>query len=121
MVDLEPHLLGSLGLSRCCLAWKLFPGADGHRTPDDAAFGLLAPAKQPSVHFLVQNNTSVLIPCESDDTARFGRARTAWEKELRDPDDVFIEAEERRREFARQAKKLAAKRSTTNALAIYSQ
>jgi integrase len=42
---------------------------------------------------------------ESDDTARFGKARTAREKELRDPDGVFIEAEERRRELARQAKK----------------
>ncbi len=52
----------------------------------------------------------VMDRVESDDMARFGKARTAWEKELRDPDDVFIEAEERRRELARQAKKLAAKR-----------
>jgi len=29
----------------------------------------------------------------------------AREKELRDPDDVFIHAEERRRELARQGKK----------------
>jgi hypothetical protein len=36
----------------------------------------------------------VMDRVESDDTARFGKARTAWEKELRDPDDVFIEAEE---------------------------
>ena len=31
--------------------------------------------------------------------------RVAREKELRDPDDVFIHAEERRRELARQGKK----------------
>jgi hypothetical protein len=48
---------------------------------------------------------------ESDDTARFGRARSAREKELRDPDDVFIEAEERRRELARQAKRRGVKRT----------
>jgi hypothetical protein len=42
---------------------------------------------------------------ESDDLARFGKARTAREKELRDPDDVFIEAEARRQELARQGKK----------------
>jgi hypothetical protein len=42
---------------------------------------------------------------ESDDTARFGKVRTAREKELRDPDDVFIEAEARRQELARQRKK----------------
>ena len=57
----------------------------------------------------------VMDRVESDDTARFGKARTAWEKELRDPDDVFIEAEERRRELARQAKKLAAKRKKRSA------
>jgi hypothetical protein len=36
---------------------------------------------------------------ESGD-ARFGKARTARKKELRDPDDVFIEAEARRQELA---------------------
>jgi hypothetical protein len=52
---------------------------------------------------------------ESDDTARFGKARTAREEELRDPDDVFIEAEERRRELARQAKRREAKRKKRTA------
>jgi hypothetical protein len=42
---------------------------------------------------------------------RFGKARTAREKELRDPDDVFIEAEERRKEIARQ-RKLRSSRKT---------
>ena len=48
--------------------------------------------------------TGILASIESDDMFRFGKARTAREKELRDPDDVFIEAEERRREIARQRK-----------------
>ena len=36
--------------------------------------------------------------------------RSAREKELRDPDDVFIHAEERRQELARQRKKRRARR-----------
>jgi hypothetical protein len=42
---------------------------------------------------------------ELGDMARFGKARIAREKELRDPDDVFIHAEERRKELARQHKR----------------
>ena len=42
---------------------------------------------------------------ELRDMHRFGKARMAREKELRDPDDVFIHAEERRKELARQGKK----------------
>lgn len=49
--------------------------------------------------------TSILETVESDDHARFGKVTHAWEKELRDPDDVFIHAEERRRALARQGKK----------------
>ena len=41
---------------------------------------------------------------ELDDWGRFGKIRQAEEKRLRDPDDVFIHAEERRREVARQGK-----------------
>lgn len=47
----------------------------------------------------------ILESVESDDMFRFGKARITREKELRDPDDVFIHAEERRRELARQGKK----------------
>jgi hypothetical protein len=39
---------------------------------------------------------------ETDDRNRFGRIRDARDKELRDPDDVFIHAEERRKELAKQ-------------------
>ena len=42
---------------------------------------------------------------ELDDWARFGKVRQAEEKRLRDPDDVFIQAEERRKELAKQKKK----------------
>jgi hypothetical protein len=42
---------------------------------------------------------------ELDDWNRFGKARDAREKELRDPDDVFIHAKERRKELAKQRKK----------------
>jgi hypothetical protein len=42
---------------------------------------------------------------EFDDWARFGKIRQAEEKRLKDPDDVFIHAEERRRELRKKAKK----------------
>ena len=47
---------------------------------------------------------STMDEIESRDQFRFGKVRLAREKELRDPDDVFIHAEERRRELARQGK-----------------
>ena len=42
---------------------------------------------------------------ELDDWNRFGKVRQARDKELRDPDDVFIQAEERKKELAKQRKK----------------
>jgi hypothetical protein len=42
---------------------------------------------------------------ELDDWGRFGKIRQAEEKRLRDPDDVFIHAEERRKELAQKRKK----------------
>jgi hypothetical protein len=42
---------------------------------------------------------------EQDDLNRFGRIRDARDKELRDPDDVFIHAKERRKELAKQQHK----------------
>ena len=39
---------------------------------------------------------------ELDDWGRYGKARQKWEKHVRDPDDVFIHAEERRRKLAKQ-------------------
>jgi hypothetical protein len=42
---------------------------------------------------------------ELDDWGRYGKARDKYEKHLRDPDDVFIHAEERRKQLAKQRKK----------------
>jgi hypothetical protein len=47
----------------------------------------------------------ILHGIESDDLNRFGKIRDARDKELRDPDDVFIHAKERRKELAQQRKK----------------
>src|SRR5258708_4753161 len=53
-------------------------------------------------------NTGLLDSFESvenDDCGHFGKVRIALEKRLRDPDDVFIQAEERRKQLAKQGKK----------------
>ena len=42
---------------------------------------------------------------ELDDWGRFGKMRQAEEKRLRDPDDVFIHAEERRQELRKKRRK----------------
>ena len=42
---------------------------------------------------------------ELDDWGRFGKIRQAQEERLRDPDDVFIHAEERRKQLAKERKK----------------
>lgn len=42
---------------------------------------------------------------EFDDRGRFGKIRQAEEKRLRDPNDVFIQADERRRELRKKSKK----------------
>ena len=47
----------------------------------------------------------IVTSIEHDDLNRFGRIRDARDKELRDPDDVFIHAEERRKELAKQQRK----------------
>jgi hypothetical protein len=53
-------------------------------------------------------NATLLAPLESveqDDWGTFGRVRIAMEKRLRDPDDVFIHAEKRRKQLAKEGKK----------------
>jgi len=42
---------------------------------------------------------------ELDDWNRYGKVRDARDKELRDPDDVFIHAKERKKQLAKQRKK----------------
>lgn len=53
------------------------------------------------------NNTllDVMHREELDDWGRFGKVRAAYEKELKDPDDVFLEAEERRQELAKKSRR----------------
>jgi hypothetical protein len=52
-----------------------------------------------------QEFLSDLHDLELEDWAEYGKARQRWEKHLRDPDDVFIQAEERRKQLAKQGKK----------------
>jgi biopolymer transport protein ExbB/TolQ len=56
----------------------------------------LAQELQADINFELLENIEQI---EMDDWARFGKVSAAREKELRDPDDVFIAAEERRREL----------------------
>jgi len=42
---------------------------------------------------------------ELDDWNRYGKARQRWEKHLRDPDDVLLQAEKRKKQLAKQRKK----------------
>jgi hypothetical protein len=42
---------------------------------------------------------------ELDDWGRYGKVRQRWEKEIRDPDDVLLQAEERKKQLATQRKK----------------
>lgn len=53
-----------------------------------------------------EDAAGVINEAELRDMHRFGKVRVAREKELRDPDDVFIHAEERRKEIARQGGKM---------------
>ena len=62
-----------------------------------------------------QDVVETLDGIESHDMFRFGKVRSAREKELRDPDDVFIHAEERRQELARQSKKHRARSNKKDA------
>ena len=52
-----------------------------------------------------QGFLETLNAIELDDWNRFGKVRQKWEKYIGDPDDVFIHAEERRKELAKQRKK----------------
>jgi hypothetical protein len=42
---------------------------------------------------------------ELDDWGRYGKARDKYEKHLRDPDDVFIHAKERKKQLAKHRKR----------------
>lgn len=49
---------------------------------------------------------SRLSDVEDHDWYRYGKVRHAWEKYLKDPDDVFIEANRRVEQLRRQGKKI---------------
>ena len=51
-----------------------------------------------------QEFLEALHQLELDDWGRYGKARDKYEKYLRDPDDVFIHAEERKKQLAKQRK-----------------
>ena len=67
---------------------------------------LLSPAPREKCFLLtfpfIEPALDSLQPIEMEDSARFERIRAAREKELRDPNDVFLQAEERRQELKRQ-------------------
>lgn len=52
-----------------------------------------------------QELLEILHGAELRDWSLYGKVRQAREKELQDPDDVFIHAEERRKELAKRGKK----------------
>ena len=52
-----------------------------------------------------QEFLSDLHQLELDDWGRDGKVRQRWEKYLRDPDDVLLQAEERKKQLAKQRKK----------------
>ena len=51
-----------------------------------------------------QDLMSTMESVESQDYGRFGKVRKAWEKELRGPEDVFLQLNERRKELAKERK-----------------
>jgi hypothetical protein len=51
-----------------------------------------------------QELLEIMHSTELDDWGRFGKVRQAQEKELRDPDDVFILAKERKEELRKKRK-----------------
>ncbi|MBZ5493516.1 MAG: hypothetical protein LAO76_21575 [Acidobacteriia bacterium] len=81
------HTLQKTGLFKSKVA-KLFPGF---------AQELQAEFNQQFLEDLHQ--------IELDDWGEYGKARQRWEKHLRDPDDVFIQAKERKKQLAKQRKK----------------
>lgn len=52
---------------------------------------------------------AILSDVEDHDSYRFGKVRQAWEKCLKDPDDVFFEVRDRLAQLRRQGKALPAR------------
>lgn len=52
-----------------------------------------------------QEFLETLHQIELDDWNKYGKARQRWEKYIRDPNDVLIQAKERKKQIAKQHKK----------------
>ena len=72
------------------------------KTKSAKLFSSLAQELQAEIN---QDFLEDLHQMELDDWNRFGKIRGARDKELRDPDDVFIQAAERKKQLAKQRKK----------------
>ena len=87
--------------------WSAALGVAARPAPGEEQFTVLSGAV-PGLFAVIQSVEDAPryhLDIETDDLNRFGRVRDARDKELRDPDDVFIHAEERRRELAQQRRK----------------
>ena len=91
------HLLYRLNLSFAAIVRRCreFQQTRRFKSRDLTIYQGLAQELQADIN---QTLLETLHQDELDDWARFGRVSAAREKELRDPDDVFIAAEERRKE-----------------------
>ena len=91
------HLLYRLNLSFAAIVRRCreFQQTRRFNSRDLAVYQGLAQELQADIN---QSLLETLHQDELDDWARFGKVSLARDKELRDPDDVFIAAEERRKE-----------------------
>jgi hypothetical protein len=113
-VDIEALIALSqlpLRLSDTAQAALHAPGTSSKRSPvlcrlnDGATRCALAVPTRSSEGLPTRANLETMYQTELDDCARSGKIRQAEEKRLRDPDDVFIHAEERRQELKKQRTK----------------
>src|SRR5260370_41240063 len=91
------HLLYRLNLSFAAIVRRCreFQQTPRFSSKDLTVYQGLAQELQADIN---QSLLETLHQNELDDWARFGKVSAAREKELRDPDDGFIPAEERRKE-----------------------
>ena len=93
------HLLYRLNLSFAAIVRRCreFQQTRRFNSKDLTVYQGLAQELQAEIN---QTLLETLHDDELDDWARFGKVSGAWEKELRDPDDVFIAAEKRKKQLA---------------------
>ncbi len=98
------HLLYRLNLSFAAVVRRCreFQQTRRFSTKDLTVYQGLAQELQADIN---QSLLEAIHENELDDWARFGKVSAAREKELRDPDDVFLHADERRKQKQKQKKK----------------